>query len=152
MSRYIPDHRLVRCVKKKNHADLSASLQIILNDNTLPDDAALDASKWAYTNFKEAFDDFDERITPPASNKELWTQDYYFHQMAYLNSNFCQERFNHLVEVRNYLRAQGDELFQRIKRPNSEKKEAAEAKKKKINSLLIVCGLIIFAVTLFLIN
>lgn len=143
---YKPDVVLQEYVDKNDVSSLSYALLTYLSRNDLPDDEALKAARWCQERLPGAFQETNSRIPfPKDAKKGNWTSDYYFHHVSYAESNFSMERFEHLVEVRNYLRAQNNELFTRIITSEESQKYTKESVEKKSHPpiAMILLGVII---------
>lgn len=113
---YTPGESLVASLKTQTTGLLRSALINELEDNRLADTDISQAVSWTLARAPDLFVAYEEHsmagkiINYPAQ----WDADYYYLQTSYLNANFAQSRFEHLIEVRNALRKRGIKGFERI--------------------------------------
>lgn len=160
---YTPDPWLKKHIDDNDVSGLPYALLTLLRENDLADDEVFHAANWCHQMMPEAFQPTSTDIPLPESAKELWTEDYYLTQISFANRNFSLERFLHLVEVRNHLRAQGNELVRRIERNeesspsknseipsgNPQSSRAHSSKNKSIRKLLLLAAFIGLSIFMF---
>ena len=109
MSQYEPTSKLREDVEKGNVSLVREVLQSILNDNA--DHEVREALTWAASQMPRLFEGFKPELEPLKSQQSDWDADYYYIQKATLGEDFSRERFEHLIAVRDCLRARGDPAF-----------------------------------------
>lgn len=109
---YFPDRQLLTAVEGKSVVETQVALEMALNDSRLNSVELRQSILYVKKNLPKVFEQYQVSNVAPAfnENKEFWDKDYFFLQKAYLNFNFSLERFEHLIEVRGYLKAHGDQL------------------------------------------
>nr|WP_019367514.1 hypothetical protein [Pseudomonas luteola] len=112
-SNYIPSDSLQKFVAEGDLLTIRTALRMELNDNSLNSTDLRAALAWTKSKVAELLDAYSEKSFARGmeSDRKLWTSQYYDLQLVYLKANFAEERFLHLVEVRNHLRQQGVEGF-----------------------------------------
>ncbi|SUD86124.1 hypothetical protein [Stutzerimonas nitrititolerans] len=112
-SNYVPSVNLQKFVREGDLLTIRTALRLELNDNSLTSAdlrAALAWTKGQVTGLLEAFVE-KSFARSMESDQKVWTSQYYEHQVVYLKTNFAEDRFLHLIEVRDLLRQQGVEGF-----------------------------------------
>jgi hypothetical protein len=111
---FTPSNNLRVFVEEGELLTIRTALHMELNDNRHDSHALRLALDWVKAREADLFEAYNEI---PSSRKNIdqdqrnWTSDYYYEQEVYLDSNFCEERFLHLIEVRERLRQQGVKGF-----------------------------------------
>lgn len=108
---YIPSNWIQKMQAK---GDARYSLPTLFNNHNIDDEEARLAARWCYDKNPNDFDETDSELSPINKEQSDWNEKYFFHQLAVLDVNFSLERFEHTVDIRNYLRKQGHPKFQRI--------------------------------------
>lgn len=113
MANYEPSSNLMKFVEEGDLLTTRTALRLELNDRRLDDTALRATLVW----IKSAVPGILETYTEGAFARELsasidqWNEDYYDLQVTYLKTNFSEERFSHLIEVRQHLRESGVKGF-----------------------------------------
>lgn len=115
-SAYQPSSNLKRFVGEGDLLTIRTALQIEFNNNRMNGQSLRDAGDWVKGEVPDLFEPYTEKafaraIDPDSSH---WQTSYYDNQTVYLQTNFSEERFLHLVEVREHLRQRGVEGFAAI--------------------------------------
>ncbi|TWI49617.1 hypothetical protein IQ22_03940 [Pseudomonas duriflava] len=112
-SNYTPSLNLQKFVAEGDLLTIRTALRMELNDNSLSAQQVRAALVWARGHVAGLLEAYSEKsfAREIEADRNLWTSQYYAHQVVYLKANFAEERFLHLVEVRNHLRQQGVEGF-----------------------------------------
>ncbi|ENU80991.1 hypothetical protein F975_00849 [Acinetobacter sp. ANC 3789] len=78
----------------------------------------------------DVFEEYREDMFNKPMNEDVnfWTSDYFLKQNVSLETNFSFKRYQHLLDVREYLRVNGDPDFQYIER-TKEKTSSSQGKK-----------------------
>lgn len=110
---FIPSENLQKFSKEGDLLTIRTALRMELYDNRLTTADLKSSMTWTKSRTPLLFEDFAEK--PFARGLELdrknWTSEYFESQIVYLKTNFSEERFLHLIEVREVLRQQGVEGF-----------------------------------------
>ncbi|MBL8356971.1 MAG: hypothetical protein JNM01_19345 [Delftia acidovorans] len=125
-SSYIPSENLHSFLEEGDLATIRTALRLELNDNRLTAADLRAALAWTKDRVNALLDTYSEKSFARGleTDPQLWTSQYYEQQVVYLKTNFAEERFLHLIEVREQLRQQGVEGFAalppkpRAQRPN----------------------------------
>lgn len=82
------------------------ALEHLFHDSDLSDADLEKIFLWARGNVQGLLDEYEENVFSKgmAAETELWNHDYFLSQLGYLEANFCEKRFLHLIAVRAYLR------------------------------------------------
>lgn len=82
------------------------ALEHLFYDNSISDVDLRKVYIWSKDNVENLLEEYEENVFSKAINKdaEKWDYDYFLYQRGYLEANFCEKRFFHLIEVRAYLR------------------------------------------------
>lgn len=137
--------------EKQAEGDAPYALPALLNDNTLADNEARLAAEWCYKQNPKDFKVTDLELLEISLNKNEWTENYYFKQVSVTKFNFSLERFLHLVEVRNHLRAQGNPLFKFIVKKPVPQGRGQSIVNKIPASMLLKAGIWVLILLLLLI-
>ncbi|MFM0362169.1 hypothetical protein [Paraburkholderia sediminicola] len=118
-SSYQPSSNLKKFVDEGDLLTIRTALRLELNNNRLGGQDLRNASAWTRGQVSALFEpntekNFARAIDPDQSH---WLPEYYNNQTVYLKTNFSEERFLHLVEVREHLRQRGLEGFAPIATP-----------------------------------
>lgn len=110
---YLPSANLQTFVNEGDVLTIRTALRLELNDNSLTATDLRAAALWTKGKIPGLLEVFAEKAYARGmdADPKLWTSSYYEHQVVYLKSNFAEERFLHLIEVREHLRQQGVEGF-----------------------------------------
>ncbi|WP_426779059.1 hypothetical protein [Pseudomonas aeruginosa] len=110
---YTPSANLKKFVDEGDLLTIRTALRMELNDNRLPSEELRAALAWAKTKVPGLCESYSEKAFARATNpnRNDWTSEYYDGQVVYLKSNFSEERYLHLIEVRGLLRERGAEGF-----------------------------------------
>ena len=112
-SNYEPSFNLKRFVAERDLLTIRTALRMELNDNSLTAADLRAALAWTSSEVPGLLEAFSEKSFARGmeSDQRLWTNQYYDLQVVYLKTNYAEERFLHLIEVRDHLRQQGAEGF-----------------------------------------
>ncbi|WP_294739093.1 hypothetical protein [uncultured Pseudomonas sp.] len=110
---YTPSNNLKVFVEEGDLLTIRTALHMELNDNRHESSTLRAALEWVKARQPDLCETYGEKAFARAtdSDQSKWTSDYYSEQEVYLDSNFCEERFLHLIEVRERLRQQGVKGF-----------------------------------------
>lgn len=103
---YQPSSNLKQFVDEGDLLTIRTALHLELNDRRL-DGADLHAARvWIKSKVPEIFEAYAEGAFARGlvADQKQWTEDYYDLQVTYLKTNFSEQRFVHLIEVRELLR------------------------------------------------
>lgn len=105
---YNPSINLRKFVEEGDLTTLRTALIVELEDKRLDANTLRAALAWTRTRVADLCEPYGEKAFARAivQNREQWSADYYGLQAVYLDTNFSEERFLHLIEVREYLRRQ----------------------------------------------
>ncbi|WP_308923815.1 hypothetical protein [Janthinobacterium sp. J1-1] len=105
---YTPSVNLRKFVEEGDLTTLRTALIVELEDKRLDADTLRAALAWTRTRVTDLCEPYSEKAFARAivQNREQWSADYYGLQAVYLDTNFSEERFLHLIDVREYLRRQ----------------------------------------------
>jgi len=112
-SSYTPSTNLQKFVAEGDLLTIRTALRMELNDNSLTGADLRAALDWSRANVLDLFEAYSEKAFARGmeSDHKLWNSQYYESQVVFLKTNFCEERLQHLIEVRDLLRQQGVEGF-----------------------------------------
>lgn len=112
-SSYSPSAMLKKFIAEGDLLTIRTTLRMELNDNSLSGADLRAALAWAKTQLKGLLEDYSEKSFARGMNadRKHWDSQYFENQVVYLKANFCEERFHHLIEVREVLRQQNAEGF-----------------------------------------
>lgn len=116
MQGYRPGATLAKMVEHGTTSQARSALINELEDNRLDDAEIGRAVAWAQARVADLFVGYEVNTLAGKMNNDpaQWDADYYDLQTSYLNSNFAEVRFEHLITVRNSLRRRGVKGFERI--------------------------------------
>lgn len=102
---------------------LKVSLLNLLLDNSKPIDKLEKLLFLIKEKCPDVFETYieDRFIEPMNQDKSHWVVSYFHEQNLSLESNFSSERYEHLLEVREYLRIKGEPSFQFIEATKKKK-------------------------------
>jgi hypothetical protein len=112
-SGYSPSSMLKKFVAEGDLLTIRTTLRMELNDNSLNSDDLRAALAWANTQLAGLLEAYSEKSFARGmdADRKHWDSQYFENQVVYLKANFCEERFLHLIEVREVLRQQNTEGF-----------------------------------------
>jgi len=112
-SSFIPSESLQNFVAEGDLRTIRSTLRMELYDNRLTTADLKAAMTWTKSRTPELFEDFSEKSFARGLelDRKHWTSEYFESQIVYLKTNFSEERFLHLIGVREVLRQQGVEGF-----------------------------------------
>lgn len=129
LTNYVPEATLARVTAEQNIEFVRSSLINELSNSRYDDNEVTKALYWAISKVPNLFAAYEETTLSKGLNTDptQWTEEYYFLHSSYIDFNFSQERFEHLIAVRNELRRQGVKGFQRIivEKPKSRQDSSA---------------------------
>lgn len=110
---YEPSSQLKKFVAQDDLLTIRTALHMELNNNSLSSEDIRGALSWTKVRVPNLFEAYYEKAFAHGieSDRKLWDSQYYDKQIVYLKTNFSEERFLHLVEVRDLLRQRGVEGF-----------------------------------------
>lgn len=110
---YQPPEILEKFVTEGDLAGTRTALRLELNDNRLGSPELHGALQWAKSQLPGLYETYTEKAFARGleTNESHWTPDYYDEQLVFLKTNFAEQRFLHLIEVRALLRTQGVKGF-----------------------------------------
>jgi len=105
---YIPSANLRKFVEEGDVPTLQMALIVELENSRLDARALRSAIAWAKARVPGLFEPFSEKTFTRGLDRDRaqWTQEYYGTQVVFLDTNFSEQRFQHVIEVREYLRQQ----------------------------------------------
>ncbi|KAF0811002.1 hypothetical protein A167_00034 [Alcanivorax sp. S71-1-4] len=82
------------------------ALEHLFYDSDMADPDLEKIFRWARKNVQGLLDEYEENVFSKGMNADtaFWSHDYFLSQLGYLEANFCEKRFLHLIAVRAYLR------------------------------------------------
>lgn len=112
-SNYRPPISLETSVNDNDLLGVRIGLSLEFANKSLGGAALREALRWAMMQIPNLCEPYIEKdfSGPIDLNKDHWNSDYFFIQMVYLKTSFTEQRFLHMVDVRDYLRERGDEAF-----------------------------------------
>jgi hypothetical protein len=112
-SGYSPSSMLKKFVAEGDLLTIRTTLRMELNDNSLNSDDLRAALAWANTQLAGLLEAYSEKSFARGmdADRKHWDSQYFENQVVYLKANFCEERFLHLIEVREVLRQQNTKGF-----------------------------------------
>lgn len=110
---YAPSANLETFLKEGDLLTLRTALRMELDDNRLSGADLRDALNWVKSKKADLLETFSDQAYAQSmdTDAEHWTSSYYERQVVYLKTNFAEERFLHLIDVREHLRKNGVEGF-----------------------------------------
>ncbi|MBX8619212.1 hypothetical protein [Pseudomonas atacamensis] len=110
---YQPSSNLKQFVDEGDLLTIRTALHLELNDRRLDGAELRAALVWIKGKVPGMFEAYAEGAfaREPVADQKQWTEDYYDLQVTYLKTNFSEQRFVHLIEVRDLLRNSGVEGF-----------------------------------------
>nr|VVV06328.1 hypothetical protein AW0309160_03818 [Aliivibrio wodanis] len=114
-SSYLPPENVKDSVSKGNIIYIRSAILALLTNNNVQWSELNNAVIWTLKQCHSLFDahieaNYAKAINP---NTSAWSADYYFEQEVYLNANFSEVRWLHLLEVRKCLAAKNVKGFVR---------------------------------------
>ncbi|WP_208625385.1 hypothetical protein [Salinicola salarius] len=112
-SHYIPSDNLQKFVKEGELNTIRAALMMELHDNSQTSADLRNAIDWTKKKVPELFKVYTQKAFARKidTDKSQWSSDYYNKQVVYLEHNFSEKRFLHVIDVRERLRQQNVEGF-----------------------------------------
>lgn len=103
---YQPSSNLKKFVDEGDLLTIRTALRLELNDRRLDGTELHGAVTWVKGSVPGIFEAISEGAfaRQPVADHNQWTEDYYDLQITYLKTNFSEQRFLHLIEVREHLR------------------------------------------------
>jgi len=110
---YSPSNILVKYIREKNMLGIRTALRMELFDRKLDGGALRTALNWVKKQIPNLCEPYIEKdfSGPMDQSRDHWNKDYFFTQEVYLDTSFTEERFLHMIEVREHLRQRGVEGF-----------------------------------------
>ncbi|WP_346796325.1 hypothetical protein R5M92_12735 [Halomonas sp. Bachu 37] len=112
-SNHTPSDNLQKFVASSDLLAIRTALRMELHRNSLTSEDLRTDLAWTKARVPDLFETYSEKAFARGmeSDRQLWDSQYYADQVVYLKTNFSEERFHHLIEVRGLLRQQGVEGF-----------------------------------------
>jgi hypothetical protein len=106
---YTPSTNLRKFADEGDVPTLRMALTVELEDSRRDAPTLRAALVWAKSRAPSLCEPYTEKAFARAIERDRhhWTEDYYGTQAVYLDTNFAEERFLHLVDIREHLRQQG---------------------------------------------
>lgn len=106
---YSPSNNLRKFAEDGDVPTMRTALIVELEDSRRDASTLRAALAWAKSRVPGLCEPYAEKSFARAIERDRreWTEDYYDTQVVYLDTNFAEERFLHLVDVREHLRQQG---------------------------------------------
>jgi len=106
---YRPSTSLQKIVAEGDVETVQTGLSIELEDHRNSAERLRAALAWAKARVPNLCERHTEKAFAKAidPDRKKWTSDYYAKQSVYLETNFSEERFLHLIDVREHVRQQG---------------------------------------------
>jgi len=126
-SAYQPSVTLKKFVDEGDLRTIRTALRLELNDNRINRQDLRSALAWVKASVPELCVPYEEKAFAREMDldRSHWVMDYYDNQTVYLKTNFSEERFLHLVEVREHLRQLGVDGFAPIATPGTPDRQPA---------------------------
>ena len=107
-SGYRPSINLRKFVDEGDLQTIQTALIVEIEDRRIDAPSLRAALAWAKTRVPGLCEAYTEKAFAKAidPDRQKWTSDYYAKQSVYLETNFSEERYLHLVDVREHLRRQ----------------------------------------------
>ncbi|TQK03446.1 hypothetical protein [Herbaspirillum sp. SJZ107] len=105
---YTPSSNLRKFVEEGDLSTLQTALIVELENSRLDALDLRNAMAWTKASVPGLFEPYAEKAFARGIERDRtqWTQEYYGTQVVFLDTNFAEERFLHLIEVREHLRQQ----------------------------------------------
>lgn len=126
--KFHPSAHLKNASEKNDLILFRVTLRLELNNNRLNADDLRSVLAWAKREAPGLFLPYEENAFAREMNEaepEAWTIEYYEAQTVFLETNYAEERFLHLIEVREKLRKERAEGFVPLE-PNLERGPSRE--------------------------
>lgn len=127
---FIPTQNLSSAIESGSVYQIRAVLLAELENNRHLQQEIQQMMLWAQKNVANLFVPYEEDslARPLETDKLKWDTDCYYLHCAYLNSNFSQARFEHLVEMYQYLREKNTErfIYQPVIKPQAQTSSAGQ--------------------------
>ncbi len=103
---FTPSANLAKFVEQNDLPKARTALQMELDNSNLDSAALRAATQWAKEHIPRLFEPFQEKAFARGINTDSakWDGDYFRTQLVFLNTNFSEQRFHHLIEVREHNR------------------------------------------------
>lgn len=113
ISNYTPSSNLKKFVEKKDLIGIRAALRMELINSRLESITTRQALAWVKVHVPGLCEVYTENVFSREMDQDRshWNKEYFFTQEVYLTTIFSEERFLHMVDVREYLRHKGVEGF-----------------------------------------
>ena len=112
-STFKPSNNLKEAVEGGDLELIRIMLNLELNNNRLTSADLRAAVEWAEAEVYGLFEAYweGESAREMSDDPAKWNSKYYDLQDVYLTTNFSKERFLHRIDVRDFLREEGEERF-----------------------------------------
>jgi hypothetical protein len=113
---YSPSNNLRMFVEEGNIFTIRAALRMAMIDRRMENHDVRQALVWVKTRVPNLCEVYVEKAFSREMDQDRshWNTEYFFTQEEYLETVFSEERFMHMVDVREHLRQQGVEGFTAI--------------------------------------
>jgi hypothetical protein len=102
---YTPSNNLRMFVEEGNLLTVRTALSLELKNSKLNSQALRAALAWTKNSIQNLCEVYSEKAFARGFdiNRNNWTETYYYTQEVYLETSFTEERFLHMIEVREHL-------------------------------------------------
>lgn len=102
---YTPSRNLKKFVEEGDLTTVRTALTVELEDHRIGARELRAALAWAKARVPDLCEPYSEKAFARAieHDRRQWTTEYYNKQTVYLDTNFSEERFLHLIELRDHL-------------------------------------------------
>ncbi len=113
VSGYRPSDILEKYIREKNMLGIRTALRMELFEMKLDSGTLRTALNWTKKQVPNLCEPYVEKdfCGPMDQSRDHWNKDYFFTQEVYLDTSFTEERFLHMIEVRELLCEHGVEGF-----------------------------------------
>lgn len=114
---YTPSVNLKKFADEGKLSALRMALIVELEDKHLDSQTLRSALAWTQARVPELCEPYSEKAFARAivQDREKWTADYFDLQAVYLDTNFSEKRYLHLIDIREHLRGGGAKPAQAAK-------------------------------------
>jgi len=118
---YRPSKSMELSIMEMDLMGIRIGLSLEFSNRRLDGAALRAALRWTKAQVPNLCETYVEKdfSGPMDQNKDHWTSNYFFIQMVYLKTSFTEERFLHMVDVRDCLRERGEEGFAPVRKQDN---------------------------------
>ena len=104
-----PSNNLRKFVEEGDLETVRMALNVALEDSRQDASSLRAVLEWTRSQLPGLCEPYTEKAFARAieRDQQQWTRDYYNKQVVYLKTNFAEDRYLHLIDVREHLRQQG---------------------------------------------